>query len=393
VRDVQDMVRRDRNHPSVIMWSIGNEIDFANDPFSHPVLGREYRPENPPADNLVKHARPLIEAVKKLDSSRPVTAALANVAMSDAVGLGELLDIVGYNYQESRYSSDHAKFPKRFIFGSETSHQYRDWAVVRDNDYVAGQFLWTGIDYLGEANRWPNRGSGAGLLDLCGFKKPIAWFRQSLWSDRPMVYLATSGRGGDVGRRGRMRSVESWNWPSNATVTVRCYTTCPEVQLALNDRVIGTKRLSDAVEGVLGWEVPFEPGILKAVGRKDGRVVCEFALKTAGAASRIELLPDATELAADGRDICHVEFRVVDSQGVLMPDAANELMFDLEGPAEILGIENGDLNSPVDYTARKRNAWHGRGLAILQSRSAAGRITLKATSPGLEAATVLLNSR
>lgn len=393
VRDVQDMVRRDRNHPSVIMWSIGNEIDFANDPFAHPVLGNQYRPGNPPAANLVKHARPLIDAVKTLDSTRPVTAALATVAMSDAVGFGALLDIVGYNYQESRYPSDHAKYPKRFIFGSETGHQYRDWAIVRDNDYVAGQFLWTGIDYLGEANRWPNRGSAAGLLDLCGFKKPLAWFRQSLWSDRPMVYLAASGSMGDSGRRGRTRGFESWNWPSNSTVTVRCYTTCPEVQLTLNDRLIGTRRLADAVEGVLSWNVPYVPGMLKAVGRKDGNAVSEFVLKTAGAAKRVELLPDVTTLAADARDICHVEFRVVDAQGVLVPDAANELTFHLDGPAEILGIGNGDLNSPESYKDTTHKVYFGRGLAILQSGKATGNITLKVTSPGLEPAVLSLNSQ
>ena len=107
-------------------------------------------------------------------------------------GLPELLDVVGYNYQESRYAADHQKYPKRFIYGSENGGGWAQWLAVRDNDYVGGQFLWTGIDYLGEANRWPNRGSGAGLLDLCGFKKPSAWFRQSLWSDKPMVYLCAS---------------------------------------------------------------------------------------------------------------------------------------------------------------------------------------------------------
>ena len=187
-------------------------------------------------------------------------------------GLPELLDVVGYNYQESRYAEDHRKYPKRFIYGSENGGGWAQWLAVRDNDYVSGQFLWTGIDYLGEANRWPNRGSGAGLLDLCGFKKPSAWFRQSLWSDKPMVYLFTSASDSGAGRGpgggfGRFGGQESWNWPSNATVTVRCYTTCPEVVLLLNDRPLGTNRLADAVQGVLSWQVPFEPGVLKAVGR------------------------------------------------------------------------------------------------------------------------------
>jgi beta-galactosidase len=394
VRDISDMVRRDRNHPSIILWSIGNEIDYANDPFSHPVLGNEYHPENPPAENLVKHARPLIEAVKKLDSTRPVTAALATVAMSDAVGFGEMLDVVGYNYQEQRYPSDHAKFPKRVIVGSENGHLLANWTAVRDNDYVAGQFLWTGIDYLGEANRWPNRGSGAGLLDVCGFKKPLAWFRQSLWSDQPMVYLCASvSGGGGFGLRGRTRGEESWNWPSNATVLVHCYTTCAEVHLTLNGKIVGTKRRADAVQGELTWTVPFEPGLLKAIGRQDDKTVSEYELRTAGPARRIELQSDAKELAAHIRDIGHVEFCVVDADGVRVPNAGNEVTFTLEGPADLLGIENGDLSSPVDYTSKTRKAFRGRGLAIVQSRAVAGKITLTATSPGLDSASVMVEAR
>jgi beta-galactosidase len=395
VIDVSDMVRRDRNHPSVIMWSIGNEIDYRNDPFSDPILGNEYRPANPPAQDLVTCARPLIAAVKRLDPTRPVTAALATVAMSDAVGLGEMLDAVGYNYQETRYAADHQKYPKRFIFGSENSSGLAQWLAVRDNEYVAGQFLWTGIDYLGEANRWPNRGSGAGLLDLCGFKKPNAWFRQSLWSDKPMVYLCASvgGGGGGRGRGGGAGAQESWNWPSNANVTVRCYTTCPEVVLTLNGKPLGTKRLSDAVQGALTWDVPFEPGALKAVGQTDGSAVCEFVLKTAGPARRIELLPDVKELRADGRDVAHIDFRIVDAQGVRVPDAAPEVTFAVDGPAELLGIENGDLNSPSNGKGPARNASRGRGLAFVQSKISAGSLTVTATSPGLESGSVVLNSR
>jgi beta-galactosidase len=387
VRDVQDMVRRDRNHPSVILWSIGNEIDYANDPFSHPVLGNSYRPANPPAEQLVTCARPLIAAVKALDATRPVTAALANVAMSDAVGLGEMLDVVGYNYQESRYAADHQKYPKRFIFGSENGGQLANWLVVRTNDYVAGQFLWTGIDYLGEANRFPNRGSSAGLLDVCGFKKPNAWFRQSLWSEKPMIYLCAMARSGGMrgpgGRGGGFGAQEHWNWPTNSEVTVRCYTTCPEVRLSLNDQAIGTKRLADAVEGALVWQVPFEPGVLKAVGIKDGKAECEFALRTVGAASRIELLPDATKLLADNQDVCHVEFRIVDAQGVRVVDGTNGVTFSAEGPAKIIGIDNGDLNSPETGKGGVRKAYRGRGLAIVQATREAGKIRIVARAEGL----------
>jgi beta-galactosidase len=396
--DVSDMVRRDRNHPSVIMWSIGNEVDYRNDPFSHPVLGNEYRLANPPAEGLVTCARPLVAAVKKLDPTRPVTAALATAAMSDAVGLPELLDVVGYNYQESRYAEDHRKYPKRFIYGSENGGGWAQWLAVRDQEYVSGQFLWTGIDYLGEANRWPNRGSGAGLLDLCGFKKPSAWFRQSLWGDEPMVYLYTSTSDSGAGRGpgggfGRFGGQESWNWPSNALVTVRCCTTCPEVVLLLNDRPLGTNTLAAAVQGVLSWQVPFEPGVLKAVGRNDRSTVCEFSLRTAGPAQRIELMPQTKELRADGRDICHVEFRIVDAQGVRVPDAAAELTFTAVGPAKIIGIENGDLNSAATGKDGVRKAYRGRGLAIVQSAREPGKVRLTARANGLGETTVEIEAK
>lgn len=397
VIDMQDLVRRDRNHPSVILWSIGNEIDYPNDPFSHPVLGNNYRPANPPAEQLVTCARPLIAAVKALDPTRPVTAALAHVAMSDAVGLGELLDVVGYNYQESRYAADHEKYPHRFIFGSENGGQPGNWAVVQTNEYVAGQFLWTGIDYLGEANRWPNRGSGAGLLDLCGFKKPFAWLRQSLWTENPMVYLCAMVRGrpgGMGGRRWGFGPQEHWNWSTNDEVTVVCYTTCPEVTLTLNEQPLGTKRLAEVADGrSLFWQVRFAPGVLRAVGTKDGKAACAFALTTAEAPSRIELVPESTALRADGQDVGHVEFRVVDARGVRVPDAAHELTFRVEGPARIIGLENGDLNSPETGKNGVRKAYRGRGLAMVQTTREPGRVRLFARGEGLPEASVEIEAR
>jgi beta-galactosidase len=389
VTDVQDMVRRDRNHPGIILWSVGNEVDYANDPFSDPVLGDKYHPEYPPAKDLLKCAQPLITAVKSLDRTRPVTAALANIKMSDAVNLPELFDAVGYNYQETDYAADHEKFPKRIIYGSENSHQYGAWLAVQTNSFISGQFLWTGIDYLGEAHAWPERASDWGLLDLCGFKKPAGWFRQSLWSDKPMVYLCVaSGSGGQP----RIPGVESWNWPSNSTATVRCFANRPEVTLTLNDKVIGTKKLSEAVNGVLIWKVPFEPGTLKAVGRVNGQDVCDYELKTAGAPSRIELLPDTTQLRADGKDVCHVEFRIVDENGVRVPNAEPEVKFEMTGPADIIGIGNGNLDNSENCRGDTHRAFQGRGLAILQTTTTPGNITLKATAPGLESAGVTLQS-
>jgi beta-galactosidase len=387
-RDVADMVRRDRNHPSIILWSIGNEIDYANDPFSHPVLGDRYNPANPPAENLVTLAKPLVAAVKANDKTRPVTAALATVAMSDAVGLPDVLDVVGYNYQEGRYAEDHQKYPKRVIYGSENGHPYDAWLAVRDNDYISGQFLWTGVDYLGEANAWPNRANGAGLFDLCGFKKPNAWFRQSLWSDQPMVYACASA---GFGRRGF--GVESWNWPSNSTVMVHIFANCSEVALSLNGKLIGTRKMSEARRGVLNWEVPFEPGVLKVTGRRDGKEVCSYALETTTAPSRIELLPDVKQTRANGKDVCQIEFRIVDEQGRRVPDAETEVSFELAGPARLLGIGNGNLSSTEDDKDLKQHAHQGRGVLILQTTPNAGDISVKAAATGLAPAWATIPSR
>jgi beta-galactosidase len=397
LRDVEDMVRRDRNHPCIVMWSIGNEVDYPNDPFSHPVLGEGYRPHNPPASDLVRLGAPLVAAVKRLDPTRPVTAALASVEMSDAVGFPTVLDVVGYNYQELRYQADHAKFPQRVIYGSENRHDFAAWAAVRDNAYIPAQFLWTGIDYLGEAGRWPIRGNGAGLLDLCGFKKPLAWFRQSLWSNQPMVYLAVVRSDTPTGpapttqgtpaldrvRRGRVR--EHWNWPDGSSLNVVCFANCAEVELTLNGRSLGRKRLTEAADGVLTWTtVPYEPGILRAVGLENGTAVAEFALQTAGPAARVELIPETTALPADGNGICHLEFRITDASGIRVPDATQQVTFEVSGPAEILGIGNGDLANTEDPRDDAHRAHQGRGLVILRSQTTAGEVRVRATAPGLE---------
>jgi beta-galactosidase len=308
--------------------------------------------------------------------------------MSNAVGLPELLDAVGYNYQEADYAADHAKYSRRFIYGSENFHTYAAWAAVRDHAYVGGQFLWTGIDYLGEAGRWPNRASGFGLLDLCGFEKPIGWYRQSLWSSTPMVYLCVPGRAADR----RPTVAEHWNWPAGTTVDVACYTNCAEVELMLNGTSLGTQPRTAAVDGVLHWRVPYEIGVLQAVGRENGRKLCAFELKTAGSARRIELQPDGRQLRADGRDVCQLEFQILDEYGVRVPDAAPEVTFAVSGPAVLLGLGSGDLDNTESCRGPSHQAWQGRGLAILQTTEDAGEITVRATTPGLEPAMIVLAS-
>lgn len=386
IRDIQDMVRRDRNHPSIILWSIGNEVDFANDPFSHPSMGDQYKPDHPPAENLTKLGLPLVKAVKELDSTRPVTAALANVPVSNAVGFADILDVAGYNYQEQLYEEDHKKYPERNILGSENSKGFRQWQAVTDNDYISGQFLWTGIDYLGEAGEWPARSWTGGLFDLCGFKKPDAWFRQAMWSDEPMVYLSVRSRGF---RRGQ---ASHWNWPADSNVRVYAGTNCEEVTLQLNGKDLETQKAADAIGGMLRRQVPFEAGTLTAIGKNGGKEVCRYTLQTAGDAAKIQLAADTKTLAADGRDVCEIEFTVTDENGIIVPDADNKITFTVTGPAKILGIGNGDPTCHEDHQGTAYSVYQGRGLLIIQSKKEPGTIEINAAADGLKPATLKIET-
>jgi beta-galactosidase len=406
-RDIQDMVRRDRNHPSVIMWSIGNEVDFPNDPFSHPVLGDEYRPTHPRAEELARHTRRLVRAVKELDTTRPVTAAMARLQMTNEVGVPELLDVVGYNYQENRYADDHARYPNRVIYGSENDDNYRAWLAVAENDYISGQFLWTGIDYLGEAGRWPARVFPGGVFDLAMIKKPDAWWRQALWSDKPVVYLAAgqrrgggdargggregrAGRGGRGGRRGGPVE-EHWNWAEGTPVRVQCATNCPTVDIYLNGERIQTLNREDEQQGWRTAEVQFAPGTLAAVGRDGERELGRFALQTAGRPQKLALEIDSKQLAADGRDVAHLMFNIVDEKGVRVPDAEHEVTIEIAGPLKILGMDNGRTGGAIDYQDNRSEAYRGRGMAILQSSRQAGAARIRASAAGLETAEIAID--
>jgi beta-galactosidase/beta-glucuronidase len=407
VRDAQDMVLRDRNHPSIILWSIGNEIDYPTDPFVHP-RGRHDNsipPDAPGKSDLLSAnlmpaiARRLIAAVKQFDGTRPVTMALADIDASNATGVANLLDVVGYNYLEQHYDRDHKAYPNRVIYGSENSRSLEAWRPVALNDYVGGQFLWTGINYLGEAERYPTHGSNAGLLDLEGFWKPEAYLRQALWSAKPMVYAAAWAAGSDEARMagwprnlGRTPLVERWGWTGDPrkSIPVEIYTNCDSVELLLNGRSLGEKPIADRLLPALLWAVPNEAGTLEVVGKRAGVAAARFQLKTIGQPERLELSPDLKTLQSDGRQVSTIEVRAVDRDGNRVPEAAQTVGFEVLGAGRLIAAGNADLNEESPATGSHAKLYQGRAVAVVRSAAASGKITVRATAPGLPAAEVVL---
>jgi beta-galactosidase len=392
-RDLADMIKRDRNHPSIILWSIGNEIDYPNDPYTHEILntgrnpqiyGKGYTPDHPAADNLTRIAKHLVAVVKQYDTSRPVTAALAGVVMSNEVGYPDVLDIVGYNYQEFRYAEDHAKYPNRIIYGSENGMNADAWKAVADNDYIAGQYLWTGIDYLGEAHKWPVRSSGSGLLDLAGFKKPEFYYRQSLWSEKPMVYIGASEMPSGKARENH-NAEPNWNWPEGKQLRVSCFTNCDEAELFLNGKSLSKKARVEMVNNMLTWDVTYAPGELSVKGYNKGAVVSNHKIITAGEPYALKLINDNNDKSPA---LWQCTLAVVDNKGNIVYNADNEISVDVKGNAKLLGLESGDHASHEDYKAAKRKVFYGKLMVYIDNSHSQGSTTVTFKSPGLRSAKI-----
>ena len=413
-RDVVDFVRRDRNHPSIVLWSAGNEIGEQGDPNGAEVLRR------------------LLGIFHREDPTRPVTTGNDNIAAEGRPATLEFLntlDIVGYNYVD-RWRE------RREIFAEQDRHQHPEWkmigtesgtifqsfdeqyslgtdpAVARPNytsgmltaerlwkwiemrDWFAGNFMWTGIDYLGEST-WPFKGFPSGALDITGHPKDAYYFYQSLWTGAPVLRL-----------------FPHWNWPGREgqVIPVLAYTNCNIVELFLNGRSLGEKRYEFPAQGTAGgwntyalprvhpttndlhlsWDVPYQPGVLRAVGkRRDGTPACEAEVRTAGPAAAVRLTADRDTITTGSGDVAHISFEIVDSAGTVVPTAGHSVQFTVTG-GNILALDNADLRDLDPYRADRRRAFSGRGLAILRA-PVPGQLRLTASAEGLRSASIAVS--
>lgn len=384
--DTRDTVRRDRNHPSIILYSAGNEI------------------HDTPEQELAKAIlRGLIDTFHESDPTRPVTQALfrPNVSHDYDDGLADMLDVIGQNYRENEIIAAHAAKPSRKIVGTENGHDRKVWLALRGNPPYAGQFIWSGIDYLGESHRWPVIGNPSGLLDRDGFAHPDALERQAWWSDRPIVnivrrtsaaYVTPTDPGYETAPVDRRQSAFP-DWTpidlSPHPETIEVYSNCAEVELFLNGKSLGSKSLPEDASPRI-WQVPFEPGTLRAVGKNNGAVVAQNQLQTAGRPAKILLTTEREHLTRDWDDVAYLTATVVDNSGIRVPRAANLIHFSTNAAGKVIAVDNADNASHEPFEASQRSAYDGRAIAIVRAASDTGQMVVSASVDGLPGSEVTI---
>jgi beta-galactosidase len=405
-RDLQDMILRDRNHPSVMIWSIGNEIGEQWDSTGIPI------------------ARELAGYVRELDTTRPITSGCNETRPINNIIRSGVLDIIGYNYHQNEYADFKNTFSKGAFIASETtsalatrgyyemnsdsirrwpvrwdvpfkgnedntcssydncstpwgSTHEETWRVIKKYDFLSGMFIWTGFDYLGEPTPygWPSRSSYFGVIDLAGFPKDAFYMYKSEWTKASVIHL-----------------FPHWNWNEGDSVDMWVYTNCKEVELLLNGNSLGIKKKGPE-DLHLQWRVQYKPGEVKAIGRTDGNEDISAIVKTAGKAARIKLVSDRNTIQANGKDLSFITVRVLDEAGTLVPDAENRVKFTVKGDGTIAGVDNGDPVSHESFRADSRKAFHGLCLVVVKAGKAKGSIEVIAESEGLVSASTELRSK
>ncbi len=403
VRDIQDMVLRDRNHSSIIMWSIGNEIIERKTP------------------EAIETAKMLANAVRLIDSTRPITSAMttwdAEWDIFDPLMAEH--DVCGYNYQLHRAQSDHERVPSRIIVNTESypRNAFKIWDIVSGNNNIIGDFVWTAMDYLGESgiggyyypneqadehwqsDRFPWHGAYCGDIDLIGWRKPISHYRSMLYNDNEKLYMAIrepNPENGEIKLTGWAvwPTWESWTWPGHEgkDIQVEVYSKYPKVRLYLNDELIGEKQTGKEDEFKATFTLTYSPGILKVVGLENNIEKESVILKTANPVKKISLNADRTKIQANGQDLSYVTVAITDEEGTIHHNAENPLSFSLDGPGMIVGVDNANLKDTTSYVNKTRNAWYGRALVIIKSTKEAGEIFLKVKSPDLEDAILSIHT-
>ncbi len=409
-RDLEDMILRDRNHPSVIIWSIGNEVmeQWIRDDSIGIVLTKE-----------------LTKIVKDLDTTRPVTAACNGPEPENPLIKANVLDLIGFNYHHHLFEDFPRTYPGKKFIATETtsalatrghydmpsdsirrwpkrwdlpleegnpdntcsaydncsapwgSTHEETWKIVKKHDFLSGMFIWTGFDYLGEPTpySWPSRSSYFGIIDLAGFPKDVYYMYQSEWTDKPVLHV-----------------FPHWNWKEGQTVDIWAYTNCDEVELFLNGESLGTKRkIGDDLH--LMWRVQFIPGILKAIGRKNGKETLIREIRTATQPYKIFLEADRNVIKADGKDLSFITVKILDMNNTLLPYADNLLNFEIQGEGKIVGVDNGCQTSHEPFKVNYRKAFNGLCLVVVQSTEKSGKIKITARAENLLPASIELETK
>lgn len=428
--DLKNALKRDRNHPSIFQWSIGNEIEwtyprykdatgyfdmnaegnyFYNPPFISPEEIERRFHESPEGEYvLAETAQKLSRWVKDLDTTRPVTANLILPSVSHISGYTDALDIVGYSYRRVIYDYGHRLFPDKMIMGAENVVQWHEWKAVEERDFIAGTFLWTGIDYLGEANdAWPRKGIVSGLLDYAGFEKPSYHMFKTLWDETPHIYMTTQTLYQSLYEYDDSDSLVAkrkwdertwvwqdvnrhWNYEGGENVVIEVLSNCDAVDLSLNGVSLGVQKMADFPDRILKWVLPFAEGKLEANGV--GECTASDHIVTASAPMKIQLVSDRQSLPVDNYSVAHIEVQLLDAEGAPVRHLDAEVVFDVPPSLEVLGVDSGFSDSMSRYQSSRVVTHNGRALLIVRAQNE-GASTISVSAAGIDAASVTIDLR